>query len=89
MSGLLPKNCITLVFNKVCSIASMFFMMALFIIISSISAQTRSLSTTFADNNGCDGGNMFDITTTNAITITSFDINTNGGAVSVYYKTGS
>lgn len=50
-----------------------------------------SLMTTFANNNSCGGGNMFDVTAYNEITIDSFDLNLNAGTVNVdvYYKTGS
>ncbi|MFN8397540.1 MAG: right-handed parallel beta-helix repeat-containing protein, partial [Bacteroidia bacterium] len=51
----------------------------------------NSLQTTYANNNSCGGGNMFDVTAYNEITIDSFDLNMNAGTVNVdvYYKTGS
>lgn len=51
-----------------------------------------SLSTTYANNNSCGGGNMFDITAINEITIDSFATHLqNTGTVStvdIYYRVG-
>lgn len=49
-----------------------------------------SITTTFANNNSCGGGNMFDVTAYNEITIDSFDLNMSAGTVNVdvYYKVG-
>lgn len=54
-------------------------------------AQAASLTTTFAGGNGC-FGNMFDVTSTVPIEITSFDQNvwtTTPQTVDVYYKVGT
>lgn len=52
-------------------------------------AQTSSITTTFADNNGC-RGNFFDVTANVDLTITSFDIHIEASnTVSVFYKLGS
>lgn len=53
-----------------------------------------SLETTFAQNNGCTFGNMFDITATNTITINSWVGHLASGAgvnqtVDIYYKVGT
>ncbi len=46
-----------------------------------------SLTTTFANNNSCGGGNMFDITATADVTIDSLDLHMSAGAqVIIYYK---
>jgi hypothetical protein len=52
---------------------------------------SNSLETTFANNNSCGGGNMFEITAYNEITVDSFDLNMNAGTVNVdvYYKVGT
>ena len=54
---------------------------------------TNNLSTTFANNNSCGGGNMFDITALSDVTIDSLDLHMqNPGTVStvdVYYLVGS
>jgi hypothetical protein len=51
---------------------------------------TASLLTTFANNNSCGGGNMFDVTALQTVTLDSFDLNISGTAsVSVYYKVGT
>jgi PKD repeat protein len=53
---------------------------------------TNSLTTTFANNNSCGGGNMFDVTAIATVTIDSFDLHLqNPGTTSlteVYYKVG-
>ncbi|MCB9235977.1 MAG: T9SS type A sorting domain-containing protein [Bacteroidia bacterium] len=49
-----------------------------------------SVTTTFANNNSCGGGNMFDVIALADVTIDSFDINISASAtVDVYYKVGS
>lgn len=59
------------------------------------SSSNASLQTTFADNNGCGAGTMFDITATNgAIVIDSLDVNSSVAASStfsifLYYKSGT
>jgi parallel beta-helix repeat protein len=53
---------------------------------------TASLTTTFVGGNGCGGGNMFDVTALQTITIDSFDLNLGSTAVSqvdIYYKIGT
>ncbi len=53
---------------------------------------TTSLTTIFVGGNGCGGGNMFDITALQTVTLDSFDLNLNGTAVSnvdIYYKIGT
>ena len=54
------------------------------------SANSDTLSTTYAAGNGCGSGNMFDIIATNSISIDSFRTSfTSGPSVNVYYKSGS
>jgi hypothetical protein len=53
-----------------------------------------SITTTFAENNGCGGGNMFDVTAFSAINITGWEGNLdvqNGVSttVNIYYKEGT
>ncbi|MCB9235978.1 MAG: right-handed parallel beta-helix repeat-containing protein [Bacteroidia bacterium] len=49
-----------------------------------------TVTTTFANNNSCGGGNMFDIIAIAEVTLDSFDINISGSAsVNVYYKVGT
>lgn len=49
-----------------------------------------SVTTTFANNNSCGGGNMFDITAIGEVTIDSFDLNISSSAqVDIYYKVGT
>ncbi len=50
-----------------------------------------SLTTTFANNNSCGGGNMFDLTPVQTINVDSFACNLSAGTstVTVYYKVGT
>jgi hypothetical protein len=54
---------------------------------------TNNLMTTFANNNSCSGGNMFDITALSDVMIDSFDLHLqspgNTANAEVYYKVGS
>lgn len=52
---------------------------------------TGSLTTTFANNNSCGGGNMFDVTALTDITLDSIACNMSAGTstVGIYYKTGT
>ena len=51
---------------------------------------SNSLTTTFANNNSCGGGNMFDITALSDILIDSFALNMSSSAnVDIYYKVGT
>ena len=61
------------------------------LLLSALPSQADVLTTSYSSNN-TRRGFMFDIVTTNALTITSFDINVASGvstAFSVYYKSGS
>jgi hypothetical protein len=55
-------------------------------------SEPNSLTVSTLNNNGCTGGNQFDITPSVAVTLTSFDITpdiTGTQTVNVYYKTGT
>jgi len=61
------------------------------LLLSALPSQAEVLTTSYSSNN-TRRGFMFDIVTTNALTITRFDINVASGvstAFSVYYKSGS